>query len=77
MGSFHLLDSEVELPLKKLLSSFTTTSGCSSGIKCPEFGTVIPVKFGANIVIPYMIVGIVMLPPNVGIYPPPTPIRAL
>jgi hypothetical protein len=29
--SSHLPDV-VELPLKKLLSSFTTTSGCSSGI---------------------------------------------
>lgn len=31
MGNLHLLD-KVELPLKKLLSSFTTTSGCSSAI---------------------------------------------
>jgi hypothetical protein len=30
------------LPLKKLLSSFTTKSGCSSGIQCPEFGTITP-----------------------------------
>jgi nucleotide-binding universal stress UspA family protein len=30
-ASSHLLDV-VELPLKKLLSSFTTTSGCSSAI---------------------------------------------
>jgi hypothetical protein len=44
-GNPHLLVSVVELPLKKLLSEFTTKTGCSSGIKCPEFGTVIPVTF--------------------------------
>jgi hypothetical protein len=42
MGIPHLLVSVLELPLKKLLSNFTTKTGCSSGIKCPEFGTVIP-----------------------------------
>ena len=38
--------SIVELPLKKLLSDFYyEKSGLSSGIKCPEFGTVIPLTF--------------------------------
>jgi hypothetical protein len=37
----YLLDV-VELPVKKFLSNFTTKTGCSSGIKCPEFGTVTP-----------------------------------
>jgi hypothetical protein len=33
MGIPHLLVVVVELPLKKLLSEFTTKTGCSSGIK--------------------------------------------
>jgi hypothetical protein len=30
------------VPPKKLLSIFTTKSGCSSGIQCPDRGTLIP-----------------------------------
>ena len=32
-------------PAKKLLSIFTTKSGRSSGIQCPDRGTLIPVTF--------------------------------
>src|ERR671922_952400 len=38
-ASSHLLVL-VELPLKRLLSSFTRRTGCSSAIQCPEFGTI-------------------------------------
>jgi hypothetical protein len=33
------------VPEKKLSSSFITKSDLSSGIKCPEFGTLIPCTF--------------------------------
>ena len=60
----------VVLPTPKKLSSiFITKSGRSSGIQCPELGTLMPMTFSANIFIPYITEGIVILPPNAGLYP--------
>ena len=38
----------------------------------PELGTLMPMTFSANIFIPYTTEGIVILPPNAGIYPAPS-----
>jgi len=49
----ELGEDNISSELKKLLSIFARTTGCSSGIQCPEFGTIISVTFCATIFNPY------------------------
>ena len=71
--SYHLLVVVVaELPLKKLLSNFTRRTGAAlleSNVLNLELQQ--SVHFELPNFIEYAIIGIVRLPPNAGLYPPP------
>jgi hypothetical protein len=62
----HLVALVVLLPPKKLITCCITKSGCSSGIQCPESGTVTPVTFAAKACVAFNVVLPGRSPPKAG-----------
>src|SRR5215204_4293856 len=57
--------------LKNFASCSMTNCGCSSGIQCPESGTVMPVTFAANACVEFSVIFPGSSPPKAGYISPP------